>query len=79
MKTMKKSVSLLLVFAMCLSLLLGIGPVKAYAAAEQSDAYRIYDESFRLHKQYPYPYMVQELSLNEHMLLFHQQPAYQYP
>ena len=41
MKTMKKSVSLLLVFAMCLSLLLGIGPVKAYAAAEQSDVYLI--------------------------------------
>ena len=41
MKTMKKSVSLLLIFAMCLSLLLGIGPVKAYAAAEQSDVYLI--------------------------------------
>ena len=34
MKTMKKSVSLLLVFAMCLSLLMGIGPVTAHAAAE---------------------------------------------
>ena len=41
MKTMKKSVSLLLVFAMCLSLLMGIGPVTAYAAAEQSDVYLI--------------------------------------
>ena len=41
MKTMKKSVSLLLVFAMCLSLLLGIGPVTAHAAAEQSDVYLI--------------------------------------
>ena len=41
MKTMKKSVSLLLVFAMCLSLLLGVGPVTAHAAAEQSDVYLI--------------------------------------
>ena len=41
MKTMKKSVSLLLVFAMCLSLLMGIGPVTAHAAAEQSDVYLI--------------------------------------
>ena len=41
MKTMKKSVSLLLVFAMCLSLLMGIGPVTAHAVAEQSDVYLI--------------------------------------
>ncbi len=41
MKTMKKSVSLLLVFAMCLSLLLGIGPVTVHAAVEQSDVYLI--------------------------------------
>ena len=41
MKTMKKSVSLLLVFAMCLSLLLGIGSVTAHAAVEQSDVYLI--------------------------------------
>ena len=41
MKTMKKSVSLLLVISMCLSLLLGIGSVTAHAAAEQSDVYLI--------------------------------------